>query len=81
VAGLEPGYRRVTIALESVQEITALGERVFRWRAFDNATETEDWIALRVSDRECFVIPRTALKQRELAESEALVSLIGRGDQ
>jgi len=80
ITGLEPGYRKVSIALESIQEISTLGERVFRWRAFEEAAETENWIALRVSDRECLVIPRSALRQRGLAESEALVSLIGRGD-
>jgi hypothetical protein len=81
ITGLEPGERRLTIALESVREVSELGERVYRWRAFEDATETEDWITLRVSDRECLVIPRSALKHRGLAESEALVALIGRGDQ
>jgi len=79
IAGLEPGGKTLTIALESVREVTADGERVFRWRAFEGATETADWIALHVSDRECLVIPRSALKMRALAESETLVALIERG--
>ena len=81
ITGLEPGERKLSIALESVREISETGERVFRWRAFEDATETADWITLRVSDRECLVIPRSALKMRGLAESEALISLIGRGDR
>ncbi len=81
VIGLEPGHRKLAIALESVQEISVLGERIFRWRAFEQAAETEKWIALRVSDRECLAIPRSALKQRGLSEAEVLASLMGRGEQ
>lgn len=79
IAGLEPGERHVSIALESVREISEMGERVFRWRAFEDVAETDEWIALRVSDRECLVIPRSALKKRGLAEAETLMALIGRG--
>lgn len=79
ITGLEPGPRKVSVALESVRETSELGERVFRWRAFQDCAETDKWIALRVSDRECLVIPRKALNMRGLAESEPLKALIGRG--
>ncbi len=79
ITGLEPGERLLSIALESVREVSASGERVFRWRAFEDAAETADWIALRVSDRECLVIPRSVLSKRAFTESGALISLIGRG--
>lgn len=79
VTGLEPGERKLSFSLESVREISDLGERVFRWRAFIDAAETDDWIALRVSDRECLVLPRAVLSERGLAESETLAALIGRG--
>lgn len=79
ITGLEPGERHVTLALESVREISEMGERVFRWRAFQDAAETDNWIALRVSDREALVFPRSALKMRGLAEAETLVTLVGRG--
>ncbi len=79
VTGLEPGDRRTTFALEGVREISHLGERVFRWPAFEDAAETENWIALRVSDREVVVFPRKALERRELADATTLKALIGRG--
>ena len=79
ITGLEPGERHVTLALESVRDISELGERVFRWRAFQDAAETKNWIALRVSDREVLVFPRSALKMRGLAEAETLIALVGRG--
>lgn len=79
ITGLEPGDRHITVALESVREISDLGERVFRWRAFEDIAETPDWIALRVSDRECLIFPRAALKMRGLAEAETLMELVGRG--
>lgn len=79
VTGLEPGVRRVSLALESVREVSELGERVFRWRVFQGVAETPEWIALQVSDRECLVLPRAALNNRGLAEAETLAALIGRG--
>ena len=79
ITGLEPVERRVSVALESIREISELGERTFRWRAFEDIAETKEWIALRVSERECLIIPRSALKMRGLAESEMLMALVGRG--
>ena len=79
ITGLEAGDRRLTFALEGVREISHLGERVFRWPAFEDAAETENWIALRVSDREVVVFPREVLNRRELAEATTLTALIGRG--
>ncbi len=81
VTGLEPGHRKLAVGLESVQEVSTLGERIFRWRAFEQVAETENWIALRVSDRECLAIPRSILKRRGLSEAEVLASLMGRGKQ
>jgi len=52
---------------------------VFRWPAFEDAAETDKWIALRVSDREVVVFPRKALERRELADATTLKALIGRG--
>ena len=79
ITGLEPGDRRTTFALEGVREVSHLGERVFCWPAFEDAAETDNWIALRVSDREVVVFPREALNRRELADATTLTALIGRG--
>jgi len=79
ITGLEPGDRKLTFALEGVREISHLGERVFRWPAFEDAAETDTWIALRVSDREVIAFPREVLDRRELAEATKLTALIGRG--
>lgn len=81
ITGLEPGDRKLTIALEGVREINAHGERIFRWPAFEDAAETADWIALRVSDREVVAFPREALNKSGLAEAENLKALIGRGSK
>lgn len=78
IQGVEPGERLLSLSLESVRETTQSGERVFRWRSFLDTAETDDFLALQISDRECLVIPRSALSERALAEAETLVSLIGR---
>ena len=79
ITGLEVGDKRLTFALEGVREVSHLGERVFRWPAFEDAAETDKWIALRVSDREVIVFPREVLNRRELADATTLTALIGRG--
>lgn len=78
ITGLEPGDRQVTFALQGLRERSHLGERVFRWPAFEDAAETENWIALRVSNREVVAFPREVLEQQDLAEAENLKALIGR---
>lgn len=79
VRGLEPGERRLTLALENVREISAEGERVFRWLSFAGRAETDDWIALRVSSRECLAIPRGALRKGDLGGAGPLMSLLRKG--
>ncbi len=79
VRGLEPGQRRLTIALDNVREISADGERVFRWRSFDGRAETPRWIALRVSSRECLAIPRAALRKGDVAAAGSVKSLLRAG--
>lgn len=81
VRGLEPGQRRLTIALENVREISAEGERVFRWQTFEGRAETAKWVALRVSNRECLAVPRAALRKGDFGGAGPLMSLLrsGRG--
>jgi hypothetical protein len=81
VRGLEPGQRRLTLALENVREISAEGERVFRWQIFAGRAETDKWVALRVSSRECLAIPRAALRKGDFGGAGPLMSLLrsGRG--
>lgn len=81
ITGLEPGDRKVTFALEGVKELSASGERIFRWPAFEDAAETTDWVALRISDREVVAFPREVLNKRGLAEADNLKALIGRGSK
>lgn len=80
IRGLEPGPREVAIALENIRETRNTVERVFRWRAFLDVIETNEWVALRASDRECIVFPRSALDERGLADAAMLMRLVGRGE-
>lgn len=81
MSGLEPGARTTSFSLRSLRDVGPLGERSFRWETFMHEVEAGDWIALVVSHRECVALPKSALKERGLADAQGLARLIGRGER